>query len=124
MNQLKWQHTALHPGSAPFVPGRSGLYVIAAARRVASLPLALTPVYAGRSRNLRRRLIEHADPWRGHNRGVTAAMLAQDLEFWFIEVPVDELDALERKLIQTINPAVNQIRYTKGANHERLEHVG
>jgi len=118
MNPLNWQHTALHHGSAAFVPGRSGLYVIAEARRAASLLMALNPVYAGRSINLRRRLIEHADPWREHNRGVTAAMLAQDLEFWFTEVPVPELDALERKLIQTINPAVNQVRYTKGSHHE------
>ncbi|WP_143435777.1 GIY-YIG nuclease family protein [Hydrogenophaga sp. IBVHS2] len=118
MNELNWKHSTLLHGAAARVPERPGLYVIAATRRAASLPMSLDPIYAGRTENLRRRLIEHADPWREHNRDVTAAMLAQDLEFWFTEVPKEQLTSLERELIRTINPAVNRVRYTKGAHDE------
>jgi hypothetical protein len=117
MNKLDWRFVALHPSSSTLIPERAGLYVIASARRVADLPLEFNPVYAGRSKNLRRRLIDHADPWREHNVGVISALLSKDLEFWFTEVPLAQLNALERKLIQTINPAVNQVRYEKGVHH-------
>jgi excinuclease UvrABC nuclease subunit len=111
MNALDWTVTTLASAALARVPARPGLYMIAAATRAAGVPLSVDPIYVGRSKNLQRRLGEHANPWREHNRQVGAALLQKELEFWYSEVPEEQLNQLEVQLINVINPHANRVRY-------------
>jgi hypothetical protein len=55
--------------------------------------------------------VEHADPWKEHNKAVIAALLNRPLEFWFVEVDLEDIHETERRLVHEMNPSANRIRY-------------
>lgn len=114
-NENRWASVRL-PGSAlSNVPPVAGVYVITDVLEVAELRMRVEPIYVGKSRNLRRRLGSHLDPWRIHNaslsRRLTAGPRNSKFEFWFKVLEPEEIDESEKELIRALSPETNIIRY-------------
>lgn len=56
MENVTWSVVEFHRVFKGRVPEDSGIYAVVLANRVMGIPLATTPVYVGKSKNLRRRL--------------------------------------------------------------------
>ena len=108
---LMWTNTHLLKGKAMQVPQRSGLYAITDVDRAFGLPVKINILYVGKARNLRRRFSDHSSPWREHNAGLQSLDGSKLLEFWYSEVPCEQLDQLERRLIQQGQPSKNIIKF-------------
>jgi len=108
---LFWESKRLNRAFRASVPPGSGVYVIVAVRRVLDFPAQLDLLYVGKSKNLRRRFIEHSDPWSEHNLGLKQVAFDVPLEFWHASVSEDALDSVERELIQQANPSANVVTY-------------
>ena len=117
-NRLNWEVKLLSTTTIQ-VPNRRGIYVIGHKQCVLGLTLENVYVYVGKSENLQRRSNEHfhlteknpglADYLR-KNRG--------SVYFWFTtDVPDDDLDGLERTLIQQLKPIYNNIEYKTLEDH-------
>jgi excinuclease UvrABC nuclease subunit len=72
-------------------------------------------LYVGKSKNLRRRFLQHLEPHKSHNVALFEVLFSrnahQQLEFWYLTMPEKDIDAVERKLIREANPSLNVIRY-------------
>lgn len=108
---LKWKNEPLIRHVSDDVPDRPGVYAILSTQRRLGVPVQVEPLYVGKTVDLRRRLIEHADPWREHNKTLIAASLSHPLEFWFAELGIEEIDEVEKHLIREIKPPANRIHY-------------
>ena len=98
------------------VPAKHGVYVIAEVNRLHDIPLEMEVYYVGQSKDLKRRLVEHLDRYRGHNNDLTSALVAaKNPEFWFQTAQAGMLDAMERRYIADFEPRFNIIRY--GGRH-------
>lgn len=117
-NYGKWESILLAAALADFVPSAPGVYTIAAVHRVIGMPLNLEVLYIGKSKNLKRRFREHANPWREHNEALNNRAMSGGLEFWFLPTDLKSLDSLERNLIHLAQPLTNKIRY-RSFNHEQ-----
>lgn len=97
------------------IPDRSGVYVAAHCRRIASLPMELSPIYIGKGKNLRARFNSHLDPSVSHNDGFSQRLInaTEDnpIDFWFVELPELEISEFEKRLIRELDPEENIIRY-------------
>lgn len=111
MQRGDWSIVDYHRAFGEGVPIASGLYAIVQSKRVLGMPISTTPLYIGKSKNLRRRFAEHTDPFREHNRALNDAVAGRDLEFWFVTIPHDQLGEAERTAIRALNPITNVIRY-------------
>ena len=104
---------------APDVPKRSGIYSISKVRRSYGLPLEKEVIYIGKSKNLQRRYVEHVNPIREKNAKLSELLSHyrnESLEFWYIQVPEQSLDFIEKELIKKANPIANILH--KETNHE------
>jgi len=108
---LNWENKRLNRAFASVIPSHSGVYAIVAAKRVLNFPAQMELLYIGKSKNLRRRFLEHADPWLEHNHALKQVALNENLEFWHAFVNEDLLDITERQLISQANPPANVITY-------------
>ncbi len=106
-----WKNIPFSAGLATEVPPDSGIYAIARVRRVLRLPVDLSLLYVGQSRDLRRRFRDHAVPWRRGSRALKQLPDSESWEFWYRRFPEDLLDEAERHLIRTAEPVINIIRY-------------
>ena len=109
--KMPWRQVNYHPVYAPQLPKTAGVYAILRVKRTFGIPIALNVLYVGKSKNLQRRLTQHTDPYRQHNRHLNALQDKQGLEFWYVEVGTGELDLLERQLIRELAPVTNILRY-------------
>ena len=107
----QWKQLPFRSALAGDVPNESGVYVIADIRRVISLPVDVEIVYVGKSKRLRRRFREHALPWRETNSTLRDSWRSENREFWFLRIPENNLDDIERHLIREIKPTANSILY-------------
>ena len=93
------------------VTENSGVYVICASPPATSLPRNMfkhlyNAVYVGQAVNLRTRFNKHVT---GYGNVPSARALFGSLDFWFIEVPKDDLDHAESVLIDALGPVANKI---------------
>ncbi|MCY3794148.1 MAG: GIY-YIG nuclease family protein [Gammaproteobacteria bacterium] len=88
------------------VPEQSGVYAFCRVSRSNGLPFELNVVYIGRAKNLRRRFREHMNPMTEHNWQLFNALKGSAIEFWYTEA--DDIEPLEKALIQVIDPDFNQ----------------
>jgi excinuclease UvrABC nuclease subunit len=108
-----WAVVEFHRAFAGSVPNSPGIYALIRAHRVQGIPLTAEPVYIGKSRNLRNRFAQHADPMRQHNSDLGAVTIRENLEFWYLPLPEEGIDEAERAAIQALAPQTNKIRYNK-----------
>ncbi len=81
------------------------------ADRAFGLPIQLDVIYVGKSKNLRRRFLDHTNPWREHNESLNNMGNREKWEFWYLSLPGEEIDRAERKLINASTPMTNHILY-------------
>ena len=93
------------------MPESPGVYAILRVNRVMGLPLQVEPIYIGKSKNLKSRLGSHLDPAKAHNEHVGSLNDRESLEFWCNLMPQEQITVAEKKLIQSLNPRANKIRY-------------
>lgn len=114
-NDSRWGSVRLPGAALTNVPPVAGVYVIADVLEVAAFRMRVEPIYVGRSRNLRRRLGSHLNPWRVHNallsRRLNAGPRHSKFEFWFKVLEPDEIEESEKDLIRALTPEANIIRY-------------
>jgi excinuclease UvrABC nuclease subunit len=108
---ISWKNTGFFKSMASNVPLDSGVYVITDTNRVMGLPTNIDILYVGKAKNLRRRFLDHVDPWREHNKGLLTINKTSSLEFWFSEFPSEKIDQLEKDLIKESKPSQNIIKY-------------
>jgi excinuclease UvrABC nuclease subunit len=120
MRRGDWNVVDHHRHFEDEVPAEPGVYAIVQSKRVLGVPLAATPVYVGRSTNLRRRFFDHTDPLREHNTTLRQALLKRlELEFWFTTLPKAQLELAEREAIRKLQPIANLVRYTGDPANDR-----
>jgi excinuclease UvrABC nuclease subunit len=103
--------SASRQNRVPIIPG---VYLVASVHRAHGVPISTKVLYVGQTRNLRRRLQDHLDYGRAHNIGLSRELISGvPLEFWHKATNENELDKLERKLINELAPIYNKIRYRK-----------
>ena len=109
--RVSWKNTGFFKSMAYRVPQSSGVYVITDVKRVVGLPTSINVLYVGKATNLRRRFLDHVNPWREHNKGLLLMGDTGTWEFWFSEYPSEQIDQLERELIRDSKPSQNIIKY-------------
>ena len=112
-----WNQVEYHPTYDTFVPKMSGIYAVLRVERAIGIPINLSVLYIGKSKNLQRRFRQHTNPYLEHNKALNKLQSMNGLEFWFFQVGVEKLDELERKLIRELIPVANIVRYAHGANN-------
>lgn len=115
---LDWRSANLTRSQKGRIPSEPGLYVIKRVIRVLGLPMPKSIEYVGRTKNLKRRFLEHINPITEHNQRLLEMAWSNKLEFWFAKAPVEELVELEKTLIQRLQPATNIID-NKGKKHDQ-----
>lgn len=100
----------LLPAQRDLVPPQPGVYFICLAPMAASqtvLSRFFDAVYVGQAVNLRQRFKQHVD-------GTTSIRdvlreFPNALEFYFVEVPVENLNVIEKRCFDVIGPSENRI---------------
>ena len=112
LNVRSWQLTKMNSVAAKRVSERPGVYVITESTWLHSVPIGIKIWYVGKSKNLRRRFVEHLDDLRTHRPELAVAIQkSAKVEFWSKAVDLKEIDEEERRLIIDLNPLFNKIRY-------------
>lgn len=109
MKTPKWHVSAYGRGIESSVPTTSGIYAVVHTARIHGLATDVQWLYIGQSRNLRRRCNQHTH-WQEPNPALEAIRNTYDYEFWWASVAVEDLDEVERDLIDHLRPAGNRIR--------------
>lgn len=112
-DELSWFSVGFQQAQKNRVTSGPGLYVIKKVNRVLGLPVSSVVLYVGRSKNLKRRFLQHLSPVSEHNQQLLTLSWEEELEFWFAEAPSDKLTRLESLLIRQLEPIAN-ISGTKG----------
>ncbi len=107
----KWTNIKFSDSLALLVPKASGIYAIVEVNRVYGLPTGYRVLYIGKTKNLRRRLLDHVDRRKEHNEELYNLNNREKWEYWFIDVPLRKLDIVEKEFIKTIKPKTNKILY-------------
>ena len=108
----RWSKTEFDSRNRGKIPQSSGVYAICSSPPdfTQSLIKALyNIIYVGKSKSLRRRFLEHC------NRPKLEIEMAKhcfgdNLEYWFTEVSLDQIDELEARLIDCFGPPANLVR--------------
>jgi excinuclease UvrABC nuclease subunit len=103
-----WASAVFGVGLETVIPQVSGVYVIASVTRVRDLPVLVRPVYAGQTKNLRRRWREHSSHQETNPRLIGLAD-RHDHEFWYKKVGQSRLDNEEAELIDELKPEGNRV---------------
>lgn len=113
MKDLQWKNRK-YAESDLFVAESTGVYVITRVRYNAGLPIMVTPIYVGQSKNLKRRLSQHL-PWNETNPDLASFLRRHvaEIEIWYATVSLGDLDAVERTLIRKLDPEFNKLRYNQ-----------
>lgn len=114
--RIVWRRTQSITEASKHAPTLSGVYAIARSTTVANLPKTLDWVYVGKSKNLRQRLNQHGPILETHLE-MRDWITRNDnhIETWFTLLELEEANALERFLIQKLEPQFNRMSYkTKG----------
>ena len=113
MKDLQWKNKK-YAESDLLVPEATGVYVITRVEYNAGLPITVTPIYVGQSKNLKRRLSQHL-PWNETNPDLASFLLRhmKEIEIWYATVKKSDLDRVERTLIKKLDPdrKFNKLRY-------------
>ena len=107
----KWNHTRYSQSIQKSVPDRPGVYMITETKRLYNLPLKIEILYVGKSNNLRRRLGEHLNIHGGRNNKIKQLRLTNSspLEYWYQELPKNEISTFEKDLIRNLQPEYNTL---------------
>lgn len=114
----KWQSTEMKPYANNQVPETSGVYALVENDRINGLPVGNRVLYIGKSKNLKRRFSDYANPRKVHNEMVGEKILFGDIEFWCTEVGKNDLDLTERQFINQFNAPFNKIKYKEHSNEQ------
>ena len=117
---LRWTSTTYRSGLEKALPKVSAVYVIAESERRLGLPTRLEPVYVGQARNLQRRTSQHHDLLEP-NPGLNGAAERRALELWWAPVDPDDLDDIEQRLIEDLQPPANRRKVRRA--HVRGDHL-
>ena len=90
------------------IPDCSGVYAYVEVEREFGLPKNITHYYIGKSNNLRRRFIEH-NLKKEQNPIFHQVKNKGNLEFWWRTAPTQEIDQIEKQLINSFKPHGNRI---------------
>ena len=85
------------------------------------LPLSIfyNVLYVGRSNNLKERFNQHTtNPQRDIKK---ICKIYKDLEFWYIQTPINRIDEVESKLISALNPIGNRIKASRRKESEPIQ---
>ena len=106
---LRWAQVPTVHGKSNSIPSESGIYAYGEVRRVGGLPVEISWVYIGKSKNLKTRIGSGHDSSRESNQELKRWMKRgkESVELWFALVPEAALHTVESHLIATINPTFN-----------------
>ena len=106
-----WESTILDRRFTMAVPKKPGIYKIFSGKgRYMKIPLGLQIHYVGKaSRSIRSRFLDHTGS-REHNNDLAKLASNSQLEFWFLELSPNEVDAAE----------IEAIKYYYSNNRENL----
>ena len=111
--KLNWMQVPAVKSSYNNLPNKAGVYNFLKVKRINNVPLSAKSYYVGKSLNLKRRYSDHLDPWRSHNKNLFNIMnnkeTKDEIEFWFSELPEDQITKIEKILIKNLNPEFNII---------------
>ena len=107
---LKWTAVATTHGKNTCIPEASGVYAYGEITRVAGLPVSTKWVYVGKAINLRQRIGNGHDARWERNDALREWLSAGKtaVELWFAQVPREELDRVERRLVGAAQPVFNR----------------
>ena len=105
----RWKSTKLGKIYKSRIPHLSGVYMM-----VVSIPNVSasklkdikSPLYVGLSKNLNRRFNDHLDKQEFLDARDT---FQGNVEFYFLEIPIEDMRSYEQKLINCFGPVVNRI---------------
>ncbi len=118
----EWNSVLLHPRLSSQVPKKPGIYGIFTVKdRIAKIAHGLQIRYIGKAqKSIRSRFLAHTSPTSEHNDELAKLYNKESLEFWFIELPSDQIFQAERHLIRAFKKnsqteLLNKINYKNGA---------
>ena len=106
MKSPKWATVSADLAKGSLVPRKPGVYAFCQARRARGLIFEQRVVYVGKAKDLRRRFREHLNPMAEHNLELFKALQGATMEFWYTQT--EDIDELEKMLIENITPEFNQ----------------
>lgn len=106
-HRLSWRQCQYGHGLEDAVPAVGGIYVIVKTTKMHGLPIACEWIYAGQSKNLKRRYRQHHH-WTEPNPGLDALRYQESYEFWWAAAPPEALNEIEADLIYALNPSANR----------------
>ena len=121
VSQYSWRSVPLVELESNSVPDAAGVYVMCGGTPVHMATLlggrVFGPLYVGRTNDLRRRFLQHC---RRPDSNIDAIKHCwrNQLQFWFANIPQDQLGTVEGLLIDCFGPRANrrrEIRATLGA---------
>lgn len=121
VSQYSWRSVPLVELESNSVPNAAGVYVMCGGTPVHMATLlggrVFGPLYVGRTNDLRRRFLQHC---RRPDSNIDAIKHCwrNQLQFWFANIPQDQLGTVEGLLIDCFGPRANrrrEIRATLGA---------
>ena len=111
--KLNWTQVPAIKSSYNALPNKAGVYNFLKVQRINNIPLSAKSYYVGKSLNIRKRYSDHLDPWRSHNKNLFDIMnnkkTKNEIEFWFSELPENQITRIEKILIKNLNPEFNII---------------
>ena len=107
-NEIKWNRIKnLSSNSVISVPESPGLYMLCSTPPENNLDYFFTPLYIGKSKSLRTRLLSHIR--RPQDSVKDAYKISSKIELLYTRCNINELDTVENCLIRAFGPITNMI---------------
>jgi excinuclease UvrABC nuclease subunit len=104
---MTWFSSSFNSRLAPSIPDRPGVYAYVQVERKFGLPMEIKHYYIGKTKNLRRRFVEH-NLKKEQNPIFHQVKDKENLEFWWRTVPSQQIDQMEKQLISAFKPIGNR----------------
>ena len=123
LSQSKWSRVYLESHYKDRIPSRSGIYIICGkTNSIGDLGEAINSlnnaVYVGQSINLKNRFQDHVN---GYGSVVKAKLTFRRLEYWWSEVPRENLSKYEQALVNALGPSANELNAIKAKIGEPIQ---
>ena len=108
---MKWNVVKANCMNKDLVSDLSGIYCFMLSKNIEGLKTDTTPLYVGKSKNIRSRFLQHLNLDKCHNHKLLVELFTQSksklIEFYFSKVPQHKLDEIEQDLITKLKPKHN-----------------
>ena len=114
IKKIKWNRVSSISNSRIMLPPSSGIYAIGEVKTEEDLPTEIKWVYIGKSKNLRKRILNHL-PQTEENPNLSSYLQLKVgvNELWYAVVEESLTNDLEKKLIRKLQPRFNRITYKR-----------